>query len=302
MLKRIFPIIAVLVLLVSVFAIPSYAIGTGQPDTEYYSSLNFDVIEYDSDQLQKEVSIPFPFSSGLLGGEIIPYSFGDNQGELGYGYQGTTSDISPLLVGSLTLPSLSNDIGASSLITFKGGNQVVDLQSIKGFTISFDNSKLRVSQASYTVTYYDVVANTDTDYYESKSSAVTNYLNVVNDDIFVGDAISSYFGDRDYLFIAFIRIDIYFERLTSATTRFEFEIPTGSMRYMPSYFRDWLDDQDAVITEEYFNPAYFNPTSWLNTAIGSFLSFEILPGFSIDSIFYILLVIGVLIWFIRVVS
>lgn len=42
--------------------------------------------------------------------------------------------------------------------------------------------------------------------------------------------------------------------------------------------------------------------TWLRDTVGAFLDFEIFPGFSVDMIFYLILIIGLVLWFVRIIS
>ena len=66
------------------------------------------------------------------------------------------------------------------------------------------------------------------------------------------------------------------------------------------YFALWFTKQKlAVSITGSSTPNMFD---WLLDSVNAFLDFEIVPGFSINRIFYIVLVIGILMWFIKLLS
>ena len=60
----------------------------------------------------------------------------------------------------------------------------------------------------------------------------------------------------------------------------------------------WFERFRNGLRVEYPNDSKFNTFNWLINSVEGFLEFEIAPGLSINKIFNIVLVIGVLLWFI----
>ena len=307
MLKRIFPIFAVLVLLVSVFAIPSYAIGSGQEGFPYsrYSALTFETIEYNSDNIQQFVSIPFPFNSGNTVNNIESFRYGnselwDSDGYLGYGHCGMTDDQPfPTIIGSITIPALAVYPGTQATFDLKGGQQVVDISRLRDYVISADSQHVNIVQASCRISYCEFVPNDSLNRYSTVSNWYEQYIPIENNTIMLGQQLNYFFDDMEFMFIEHIEVHVVFRPISVATPKFAFDIPTSGDQYpnLGIPFNNFVYQSDIPIQSE----GGFNVTSWISDSIGGFLEFELFPGLSFNKVFYVLLVIAMLLWFIKLV-
>ncbi len=61
----------------------------------------------------------------------------------------------------------------------------------------------------------------------------------------------------------------------------------------------WVWDQGIVVPDSSTGSSDFNLGTWLADCVTGFVRMEIFPGFSIDKLFYAVLVIGILLWFLN---
>ena len=140
-------------------------------------------------------------------------------------------------------------------------------------------------------------------YLESQSFSMRSsiYSSEVYLDDLIGEAISDYTNlySGSYAFLQNVTISLSFNYSSSEFARFRTVIPLGPK---PSAYREfWFSSQKLTysLSDSGAVSNSFNMFDWLVDSANAFLELEIAPGFSINMIFYIVLVIGVLFWFIK---
>lgn len=312
-LRRVFPVIATLALVLCIVAEPlSVSAGgiSGVSDDEWFAALTFDAISYDCNlEYASTCTWSFPFNSSVQGWGEFKYGSSDVPDYV-YGYSSQTDDpYFPTIVGAMFFPSLSPSLNSLADISFSGGQQIIQLSRVRDYTISFRPSVIVVSKAKlsglYNVLKTDSGANSR---YVVEAKSFNIDVSAVNGMLYIGQALADYFTDNlekhTYVFLENIQFDIQFYRTDVSTTKFEFDIPTDGSNFPNDHinFGTWLLQYDTSVDITYVEPSYFDVTHWLSASVGSFLDFEIAPGFSLDKLFYIVLIIGVLIVFFKVFS
>lgn len=308
MLKRILPVFLVVVVAVSLFCVPVSAIGVSSSDDGFrYAALTFDTVEFASDVLQQYCTLPFPFNSAASG--IEEFGFGEDN-FIAFGSETlipSGNDYFPSLVGNISFPSLSYDQNKTASFTLIGGQQIVDHNRLSTYAISFNRDNIYVSSARLSVSYFSVSKNEVT----SRISASLEQLNInvpiVNGEILLGGALIDNLdlgSEYRYTFIHTIKLDLSFYRKSPDTTAFSFVIPSDGSNYPNSHvlFDNWLSERDFKYNIEIVDPEYFDVSHWLEESIGSILDLEIAPGFTLNSILYIILVLIVFIAFIKLLA
>lgn len=306
-LKRIFPFVASLAIVFCMVAVPlsvSAAGVSGVSSDQWYSALTFDTISYDGYMAYPVTCTwPFPFNSGVYGsGEFY---FGDGEYEdYAYGFTSLSeTEPFPTITGSLVLPSLSPSTDEFATLSLSAGQQIIDSERVQDYYISWEAGSLGVSGGSCTITYCEISDkfNGD-DHYSVVTKTETFPVSGSNGLIPLGSWLYRLGGER-FVFIERIELDIRFERLSISSTKFYFSIPTdGSLTpNVHMDFYNWFSQYDTDF-EVKSSSAFFDVTDWLSTSVGSFLELEIAPGFSINKIFYLLLIIGVFLAFIKIIS
>jgi hypothetical protein len=109
------------------------------------------------------------------------------------------------------------------------------------------------------------------------------------------------FGSLVYIQDLEITVNIVLDDGLSSGTNIGLYFTVSQAKY-PNYFRQWFNLHPFsfnFIVEE-VQPG--NMFDWLLSSVDAFLDFEIAPDFSFNELFWIVLVIGVILWFIKIIS
>lgn len=292
-------IFGLLVVMLAGLAVPAFAIGeSGTDDTVYYPVVSFDTIDCIGSSYG--YTFPYPFSSGMLS-SIGEFNYGDVDAPYLLGTQKTvdTGGTYPQIQGTIKGPLFNSN----KKFVLKGGYQVIDLDDVvNGFYITYDTSVLTLGWCEIGIRYY-VFSDTNIPgryTVQSKSFAVGANMGSSNGVFNIGEKLFSKLepyavGGR--LFVEQIYIMCQFAPKSVSTVSFNFFVDTNNATYPgdPSDLGTWIYDNDLIIQEP-TDPDSL--TGWLTDSVGSFLAFELFPGFSINKIFAIVLTIGIMLWFI----
>lgn len=285
-------------------ALSAGAIGaSGTSDDIWYSALTFDTIEFiGSDDFT--YTVPFPFNSGSFG-DIVNFSFCD---DVIYGYQGLAEgddEWFPSIYGRILLVPASPDIGFTQSVSLCGGQQIINRSRVQDYYVSWSTDELLVDSVYLSGSYCYIDEREDIpSYYGGKAVNFGFDVPVVNGIARVGKAIYDYFyseSDMSYVFLDNIVLDLDYSRKSVDTASFDFNIPTDGSNSPNSHinFPSWMLQAKVSAPE----PADdFNLGTWLAETVQGFIQVEIFPGFSIDKLFYVILVIGFMLWFFKVIS
>ena len=307
--RKIFILITV-VLLVGLIAAPAFAIGgSGSDDQVWYPVFSFDTVEWDDLSTKASYSIPYPFNSGIVG-DVSDYSYFD---DLVYGHQGMGEDpdsVFPRIVGSMNNALASPSIGVTQSITFKAGHQVINGSDIDGeFLLSYDPDDIKIINTVFSAVYYTMVPDPlGSGKYIAKSHTFSwteaYYPNDILDFSYCVRKLVDAAGAGGRVFLDSCSFTINFSRQSVDTTSFGFLIGTNGSTApnRPSDFANWLYFSEVPVSDAVVSAEDVDFMSWLLNSVEAFLQFEMFPGFSIDKLFVIVLVIGILLWFFKVVS
>lgn len=284
------------VLLVVLMVVPAFAVGeSGSSSDMWYSALTFDTIEFEGSSYC--FTTPFPFNSAVYGSGDFAF-LGDTVS--GSCSMKQVSSGLPTISGFVSSPHFHNGLMKSSVFSFCGGQQIVDMNRISDYMILYSYGDLGVTKALLTGYYYSIVPDSGDNSYCVERHSFSWNVSVNSGIIYVGASIKEGLfleGLKDrYIFFDRMELQITCHALTVATPRFDFNIPTcgSTAPNSAAQFESWLSQYSLPINKLFVNPGYFDMTSWLENGIGGFLRLEIAPGFSIDKIIYIILTVGIL--------
>lgn len=307
--RKIFVLLTV-VLLVGLMVVPAFAVGgSGSSGEVWYPIFSFDTVEWDCSNPKGTYSMPFPFSSGMVG-FISDYSFYE---DLVHGHQGMGEDpdsVFPRIVGTMNNSLASPSVGENQSITFKGGHQVIRGADFSGggFSIDYNPDDIRIINTVFKASYYTVIPNPSSpDTYRAELKTFTWTEAYYPDNIIdftypvrkLVEAVGANSGGN--VFIYDCSFTINFTRKTVATTSFGFLIDTNGATApgRPSDFGNWFNLSKIPVSNVEISMEDVDLLSWAIESAESFLQTEIFPGFSLDKLFVIILVIGVMLWFIK---
>ena len=262
----------------------------------WYSVLQFDYI-------QSGWTIPCPFNFSAQGTQREPFEF------LDFSVNGYVN----LISGSSYMNGYLNALVEPD-ICFYSSLQVVRMKQLKetfSYSISpgFEEMHLGGADVSCTViTLSDNAFNTDEVF--AAHHDVSGFIGpTANGSVNIGSGLyqilsENGFGDETLVLISDLTIRIPFYCDTTQTPNIFVSSFTTSLD-PDLLFGQWVGYQGIVVPDAPTgspDSTGFNLGTWLAESVSGFLKAEIFPGFSIDKIFYIVLVIGVLLWFFKVIS
>lgn len=287
--RKLFVLLSCALILICAVLPASAASMAGSDDTVQFSFLQFDYIR------SPGVGVfEWPFNTSYRGSECeFSYDFM-------YGRSKLSSTKDSLLNGSFYIPA-DNYIALYSKMT------CINVDSSSDFEIWCSGSTVLSS----------CVINCDLVRFEDKSFAqdtlythTTERLTVrvpVTDNVArIGDCLLAACKekvDSGLVLLQNLAIDISFSSTSSDTPCFTVASSVSPNPPM-AYFGTWVYRQHLSqdVSYNYANPAYFDISSWVTDTLGGILSFEIAPGFSIDGILLIFLVLAVVTWFLKIIS
>ena len=259
-----------------------------------YSVLQFDYIE------TRAYKIPYPFNFASAGTISEPFNFGDAQIS---GYVHSVVDSSsvdgylvPLLYDEVTFYSSLQVVRLSALSSFYDCHVSAGVvgQCLTGANISCSVVTLNDDWASSNnvgAAYDDLSATISPNANGSLSFSQGLYNLLVN----------SGYSDQDLVLLSDLKITLMYEiDVVDSASIF---ISSSYTSFNPDLlFGQWAFDQGITVPDASTGSSDFNFGTWLANSVNGFLKAEIFPGYSIDKIFYIILVVGLLLWFFKVFS
>lgn len=258
-----------------------------------YSVLQFDYIA------TRDYKIPCPFNFASGGTEREPFNFGDDKV---YGF--VHSPVSSTYVDGYLIPLLYDEV------TFYSSLQVVRLSAISSFYDYFVAAGLDGQRLTGANISCSVVTLNDDWAFSNNVGAAYDDLSVLispnaNGTISFSQGlynllVNSGYSDDDRLLLSDLKITLTYEMdvVDSASLL----ISSHYTSFNPNLlFGQWVSDQ-ALSIPDFSGDSGFNLGTWLSNSVNGFLEAEIFPGFSINKIFYIILVVGLLLWFFKIIS
>lgn len=304
--RKIFVFFAV-ILILTLSVVPAFADSSDH--ILYYPVLNFDSV-YGS---EFHIDFIWPFNSFELGMNDAAFSLYDS---LFYGSVSTTdSTSSAVMNGSFTTPTVAGSNGAVTTLTLSKVNpQVVprgylgSANSYEIFTSASDLliSSVRLSGWVRTIESQSVSGSSDEEYslvlygfdqtFECSDNVarIGNWLNDCLNDI-------SEIDGQYYVLLEQLVVEINVSRQSVATPTFYISSHLSpNVRDLVQWSSQYDLKKDVVNIDG--GSATFDVTTWLSGTVGSFLDLEFAPGLSINKILYVILVVGVLLWFVKIIS
>lgn len=310
MLKRIFPVVAALIIVIGTVCSPvSVSAASVYDGDDFHPLLTFDSVYGGAGYSLVE----WPFNSVRLGS-----SDSDSQLSLGNG----------MLTGAMTVqasdiarmdawfyyPPVAGSLGSEKTLTLKNDSSFVvyrDALLPEGaFDISTDAENLEIVRVRISG-YFSYISRTlDPDtgmdiYYKTSepfemSFGTKNGVAPIGEYLFQAIDSCEYLDDIFYPMVENFTVELDVVRLDVDTPKFYVSAILTSDTYDVA---DWLSCyklSDGTHAPE--DPKLDLGFDWLSTIVNGFLDTEFLPGFSFSSLIHSIIVIGFLLWFIRIIS
>lgn len=259
-----------------------------------YSVLQFDYIETPA------YTIPCPFNSASAGTQREPFYFGDVQI---YGH--VTSVADGAFVDGFLTPLIYDKV------TFYSALQVVRLYALNDFYAYFlaagtAGHSLAGAEISCTVvTLNDDWVNSDRVGAAYKDLTGTIYANA-NGSVSFSQGLYDLLVSNGYSGDSLVLLSDLKITLSYTSNSVDSASLLLSSRYSSidpdMLFGQWAFEQGITVPDASTGSSDFNLGTWLADCVTGFVQVEIFPGFSIDALFYAILIIGLLLWFLKVIS
>lgn len=286
---RKFVILFCTLLLLCSLALPAFASTSGGNvgNTIYQSGAPIDYITFVSGPQAGSV-YDWAFNSAREGAQPI-FSFGSTPFSSGASYR--DGKISGTFAATGTF-----DLFTNNLIVTQNYNMILSNY--------YDDDPISFLEISVSGKCVYIQGDTDSKNYDMVEKPFSRiYTNFVGGSVDIGQLV------RDQ--VAFTNgttsVGLSPTMVSDLTIRVKYNVEAGytgnvlidievSTRDRSVLYQQWLDSLD--LKAYVYSPGSFDVSDWLEAAVGGFLEFELFPGFSINKIFWLVLVIGIMLWFI----
>lgn len=260
-----------------------------------YSVLQFDYLEC------QEYKIPYPFNFASQGTSFEPFEFGS----LGIG-------------GYVNIPDGYEDLyGYVNALFYDEFTLYSDLQVVRMYALNdplsyhFVCGDVNMNFISAEISCSVVTLDDDWSFSNSVGALYNSVSGVLypnaNGSILLGQGLydllvaNGYAGDS-LLLLSDLTVNFKFNPSSDNTTP-SVLLSAATSTFDPDLlFGQWVSELGIVVPDSSVDASGFNLGTWLANSVNGFIKAEIFPGFSIDKIFYIILVVGLLLWFFKVIS
>lgn len=300
MLKRILSLVVVLLICMSC-VLPAFAVCGPSSKDIIYASLQFDTLRLDNGDaagvveewpLNEASGVPYTYSSDYV------FAYVRAHNEVNKNYQNLCGEFVFADATQITLSSSYVWFTDRVRFTLEALDNPADLL-ITGLSIEYFVNYIGTGYTNeYCVNREQVVYNSVDD------SAWTN-VRTLELGSFVEKAYRNSFGS--FMFDSGISVRLLSD--LKIIIQFQFlDEPDSSRRVYIDVSRDniakrnhvqtWITQSNLRIPDD----EGFDVASWLVTAVGGFLDFEIVPGFSISGFLGIVVTLAVILWFVKIVN
>ena len=292
-------IIFCLVAALVAMTVPAFAVGVGRGST-YYAPITFDTIHMDGIGIY---DYPLNWIDSASSRDNMPVFYFEE-----YIYGEAMCDFSnnrQYLFADFACPTTTIDL--RSELAFIQPRYLENAD----YTISFLDCSGHFLQLTTVDIYFELVLPFD--YPDGKfeyrtTTCERSFLDFEDGtfDFDIGQSISDIIYDQilwddgyTTACIKNLRIDFNFEMYDQSTPHLWVRW-YGSLSSEENDFNIFIREGGQKYLEPQPEPN-FDFSTWLSDSVGAFLEFELFPGFSIDMIFWLFLVIFILLWFIKLV-
>lgn len=286
MLKRILTLFCVVFLLVSI-AVPAFA-STGRGSGYVRPAVEIDSITLlNGDYAGSVLDWPNNFAST---GSI---SLNGHNAAFGYisEFVGNKFETVLYLNSAFSFKLTCGDYFWSPDTVFKLEDSMDEIFNITSVTISGKRMCIESGASEYTLAGYSF-SNT---FSINASSVDFNYL--------IRNAIGNIEAYGSLVYIQDLQITVNYSLESGLSPGINVGLYfTVSQAKYPNYFRQWFNNHSFsfnCIIEE-VQPG--NMFDWLLSSVNAFFDFEIAPDFSLNELFWIVMVIGIILWFVKLFS
>lgn len=198
--------------------------------------------------------------------------------------------------------AFSASVGSFSSIELCSSASLIKVSDLrdKSFTVGFGLDSDQAARCTISFNANRLTLLTDSYRIETKAfsethhvSSGTNILSLISDMLTDGNFVPS-----DIVLLS--SLSVKFEDFENDDQWLSFD---SDLRQSRPSFRDWVNQyslpHQTVIEYAPSDPQGVNFVDWLSVAVGGFLDFELWPGMSLNEIMWIILVVGILFWFIK---
>lgn len=310
MLKRIFPFVVALAVVLSSVLMPFTVSAASVYDGDSFHPL----ISFDSIYGGAGYSlVEWPFVSVRLGSTSSDSQFSLANGMLTGAMTVTATDIARLN-GWFYYPPVAGSLGKETTITLKSDSSFVvyreGLRPEGAFDISTDGEDLEIVRVRLSGSFAYMTKTLDStsgkELYVKRTESFNMSFGAKNGIAPIGDYLyqaimgCELIEDIFYPMVEGLTVELDVVRRDVDTPKFYVSAILTSDTYSVS---DWLGcylmaDGTNQPTDPPLDPSF----NWLATVVNGFLKTEFLPGFSFDTLIHSVIVIGFLLWFIKIIS
>ena len=308
------------VLTIGMLALPALANAGYNVDLVYRSVLPYDYIFSYSRNGWNDV-VDYPFARVLNDGDIdngkFDYNDGDIFGQVALAWdQGTDGETHPYIYGTIGGPKYSSGSGGEvNQIELVMHDKVINASDLtQDCWIEYNRQDVTIVSTQLYVEYYDVsgtsIDNDDgtlrTEYVLdtiSYSNLESYYPNQYISLGYQWEGLARRIGSN-VIAVKYATFIISYRRVNVNTTYFDFHCLAydNDDPFWGTTIHDWFDLQHLSVenTEIIVPPSVEmdDTMDWLINSVESFLETEFFPGFTFNKLILLILVIGIVLWFI----
>lgn len=203
-------------------------------------------------------------------------------------------------------------VGTTQRFTLQMFDELIEPMELTDYKLQVSSKEVIVGFEVSVEALYPASDSNDNPRFDSQTANV--YIDVEASQVNLGDCIIGVLDDLDKawnascMYIKKMEINMDIRRLAdsgSSADLYFYELISQD-NYTRVFMDTWFN---VMVGHKFPDPPTPPPTEakfdvglWLADNVGAFLDFEIFPGFSFNSLFYAILVVGFILWFLKVVS
>ena len=287
------------VLIIGLSVVPAFA-AIDHTLYDYHSLLSFDCM-YGSLDPGLKIDWPFNYVQPGLSKQEFSLASGVVIGDI----SSTNNQVGNIVNASFYMPTVAGNLGRSVTFTLNGeSSQVIPrgyLSEDSCFMISADISKLKLSSVriSGVVKTFDKEVSLNDEKHTVVSIGFDQTFDCPNNAARISKNLNeclngiSEINGYYYVLLEDLSVEITCVRTDVDTPEFILSEEITLNKYGTNQWYSQYELKTNIVGPDQ------NLTTWLMNSVEAFLNFELLPGFSFSFLLQIILVVGLLLWFIK---
>lgn len=270
------------------------------PASAAYTTYYYSVLPFDSVRLVESSSsvIVLPWAGGVWSSVSDDASIG--YPDAGYGF----TNVSPSFGDNLIIFDMALSAPTSSFneVVFYADDAVISTSALRdaSYVISFGLDSGVSARVTISFTACRIV-ELDNSYQVQTKAFYDSYH--ASDSLDIMECISEMMTDGNYVPSSYVRLTDLTVSISDCTAEDNWLLFRSDVRSSRPDLSDWFAQYKLTYkTEIIYNaadPSDVSFVDWLAVAVGGFLDFELWPGMSLNEIMWVVLVAGVLFWFLK---